>query len=87
MVCKLDTVHENETGFCDLLASGLLNEHHELKPVSVSFRRDEMMSIAAFDIGGTALKMGIVTAQGELLRREIRPSLRTATVRPSLRRC
>ena len=26
---KLDSVHENETGFGDLLASGLANEHHE----------------------------------------------------------
>lgn len=28
------------------------------------------MHIAAFDIGGTALKMGIVTQQGEILARE-----------------
>jgi beta-glucoside kinase len=28
-----------------------------------------VMNIAAFDIGGTALKMGIVTTQGELLHR------------------
>jgi beta-glucoside kinase len=29
-----------------------------------------VMNIAAFDIGGTALKMGIVTTQGELLHRD-----------------
>jgi beta-glucoside kinase len=77
-VRKFDTVHENETGYILLLASVVGNNHHASETgFFPDFKRETAnlmdsggklrMNIAAFDIGGTALKMGVMTREGTLL--------------------